>query len=259
MPSKLGAQTDDPPMYRIFWSAEEFQKLFRYSIFLHAIPISLLLMFYPGWLVLLTAFFGILVWVWAYMTAKKAFDYLTSNAFHCCTIHAMVALYFAIGYIGACYQFSEGKVSLFVALAAIGILSWYFTVTRGFAAGMRIHERFQKKRTSSIDWDSGIYDIHSHSLDSVDLNAAILGSFPTWKLFAGMVIALSPGPVVAIMAGKVSTHAQYMVAIPTAWGATMTFGYFLMRVALDYWTMRLLEKQKNMRILLSTSKLANQP
>src|SRR5690606_27669818 len=184
---------------RIFASREEFKRLFAWSIFLHAVPISLLLMFYPTWAVAGVSVVGLSIYIWAVSTSGRAFDYLTANYFHCGSIQALAFLYFALGYIGACRKFSMDNSGVFLALAGVGILSWLITAGTGFSAALRVHESNSKKLFASADWNSGVYDVSSHSLDKVDINSAVIRSCPTWKLFGFIVIALSPGPMIAIL------------------------------------------------------------
>lgn len=242
---------------RIFASREEFRRLFSWSIFLHAIPVSLLLMFYPAWMVIGLSVAGAAIYVWTLSTSGKAFDYLTTNYFHCGSIQASVFLYFALGYIGACYRFAVDNRAAFLTLSGAGILSWLVTAATGFSASLRVHERNLKKRFASADWSTGVYDVSSHSLDQVDINSAVVKSFPTWKLFGFCAIILSPGPVIAILAGKISSQAQYMIAIPACWGSSMLFGYFLLRIAVDYWTVRKAEIEHGIRLVISTSPLVD--
>lgn len=210
-------------------------------------------MYYPPSTVSVLAAMILLVDLKLILTAPKAFDHLTINYLYRMTFIGLAALVLAIGFIGAVWGFSKQNPILFVALSGFGILTWFVTAWKGFAAGQQIHHAHLKKRTRSIDWNTSIYDADSNSLDSVDVNDSILNSVPTWKLLFYMALAMSPGPIVAILAGKVSKEAHLILGMPAAWGSTMVFGYMLLRLAIDWWPIRQMEKQRGVRLILSSS------
>jgi hypothetical protein len=58
-----------------------------------------------------------------------------------------------------------------------------------------------------------------------------------------------------VTAGKFSPFGRYFLAIPAYWAMSMVVGFFLIRTFVDYWAIRKLEKERGIRLLISTSTL----
>lgn len=239
----------------VFAGQNNFRSFFVLSFLLHAILITMLLAFYPPKWVAVTGVPAFLFYVYSVMAAKNAFDHLTTNLLLRFYLLTAAFLYVVLAYIGACLNSVPGNPVFYSVLIGIGIFMWMATAVLGFTHGVRMHEKNLKKRTRSINWEEGTYDVPTHSLDLVDINSAVLKSFPAWKIFFFLGMALSPGPIIAILVGKVSQHAQYMLAVPVFWGVNMFLGLALLRLSIDFWTVRKLEMQHGVRLLLSTSPL----
>lgn len=237
-------------------SPKQFKSFFIMSFVLHAILIGTLLVFYPPEWVTAIGIPAFLFYVYSVITAKKAFDHLTTNLLLRFYLLTAGFLYVVLAYIGACLNTVPDNPVFSSILIGIGIFMWMATAVLGFSQGVRMHERNLKKRTGSINWEDGTYDVSTHSLDLVDINSAVLKSFPTWKIFFFMGAALSPGPIIAILVGKASQQAQYMIAVPVFWGINMFIGLALLRLFIDFWTVRKLETLHGVRLLVSTSPLA---
>lgn len=257
MKKKGGASKGDGvPVHPVLSSSGEYRRSFLLSFWLHTFLVSILTMFLPmvfvGWIA--AAGFGF--WIWSVFASNRAFDHLASNYLLRLFFFGWAMAYSLLGYMGSSYLALNGDHTWLAFAWGLGFLSIAVTIAFGFREGVRAQEKHSKKSLKSIEWETGIYDVRSNSLDAVDVNAAIVESVPTWKLLMTLLIFLSPGPIIGVTAGKISDSARYILAVPAFWAMSMFWTYFLLRMAIDYRIIRNVEYSKKIRIILSTSALA---
>ncbi len=238
------------------------EKDFRNSIRIGIIPTSvfflLLLLYYPISIAMFIYFPFIIAHIIVIYISKDSFGLLAHHRLFPSILFVAWPYLFCLLYIAYAGKATQYHPIYFPSLLALGSFSFILTFYFGFKDCLALDEKSVEKRLRSVDWETGIYDVETHSLESVNIFGVIVESFPTWKLVYQIGLILSPGPIILFTAKHISGHLVSIIMVAVGWGGAILFGGISIELIYDAWFLRKMEKEKGVRLVLSNSTRANE-